>query len=1282
MANSLASGTSLADAQLESTALLDEDRQLRAAGYPQFLLYSLRAAGLSKTAIEQLPKPVAGGDGLVPDSYWENLRAHGVPSSALPDRFRSAANPTRAEADLLTYTSLASRSFRTVFAPHTSAAAAPMSFGSPVRTLPSSSARAALHFTPIAGSQSSMFASNPMGASSSHMSTVGSASMRSSSQMQNTGSIFTAPSFATPMGAQPPPPPNHVDYLKHVDYAIPLANWPRIRDGLISSGTCDVHHAFSIQDKQFQTLVTSVKVPTSFYKVGSNGFSMEAWRDMHDYLESVDAWYAFCAIVTGNFRAVLDGVDSLSMAGTEIVRIIEEAPKVRFVGHSYLTAALSQWHATFVLSSKTLVWANLSSLIMRDRLLWPAILQAINPEAKQHIRSTFPRNDGMFATFCTALHSWRFKVEDVWNALFELDAHLSSKKPRDITIRDWKAQMDRWRLERRHLSNGNDIDGDSEHIWLMRCLETCSNEKWFPKFRREMAWDEERGFFILSADDLWRKMEFEETYSPSLRVNAIEEDHHSLERYEPYDNTKPYDRPKYDRGRGYDKGGRGGRGGRAGGRGGARGRDKYGKGASGGSGSRMWSAIGFAADHPNPKPNDPWWRCRGCKENPCRGFCQKCLLSCHESHRPTCPYSTGDKVPPKWDFSRPCIRCRRPQANHYPWKCPVAKTVHIVNRQYPPRVLVDYDRSYHRRVSHVGSDCDYADDYADYTEFGDYDDSHQSGGGIDEESQDYFPHDTHEDDELDAHSRIVNAIACESYTPPDFEPSPSIDNSANITHVSFSESPPQPAGSPMQSGGKIDTDKLVSFIRESVESKFRRVTMLHIIVNMLEKSEELKGAILFDSGSQANIKNDIKCFVDYLEPSNVTLGTTTSGATLRNCGVGTRERRFRDTDGNVYVHRDRAFYCPDAAYPIVSSGDWERRGASILLNPTHFEKTKGGRAIPQDAPALIIDASERMLVLRPVPGIQALHWLVPIQHTSIEDIESKRFLERNRSFSTNLLTRLNEEAEAPTVAEYASKVQTLQQQLEEAHLLHSQLYGVSDENVTRLIASAYECISSIPTSSRTSHTGFDTYEGLGDGVPTIDPARVNMVCTRCRERGHGVDTCMSACAICLSPHGHAHGCDFENMVAPPMVNVLEERLPVTRDSDALMDTGVSVNYVPLFYAAANSLELRPIIAAIQDLSQSCASLDIVQASVMATLDYNPNWPPSMAVRQAICNLAASEHTDEVASERTVQAALERIEQAALERTEQAALERTDQVASERTDQAASERNTQGDSHMR
>jgi phage-related tail fiber protein len=127
---------------------------------------------------------------------------------------------------------------------------------------------------------------------------------------------------------------------------------------------------------------------------------------------------------------------------------------------------------------------------------------------------------------------------------------------------------------------------------------------------------------------------------------------------------------------------------------------------------------------------------------------------------------------------------------------------------------------------------------------------------------------------------------------------------------------------------------------------------------------------------------------------------------------------------------------------------------------------------------------------------------------------------------------------------------------------------------------------------------------------------------------------------------------------------------------------MSTSYVPLFYAAANSLELRPIIAAIQDLSQSCASLDIVQASVMATLDYNPNWPPSMAVRQAICNLAASEHTDEVASERTVQAALERIEQAALERTEQAASERTDQVASERTDQAASERNTQGDSHMR
>ena len=111
-------------------------------------------------------------------------------------------------------------------------------------------------------------------------------------------------------------------------------------------------------------------------------------------------------------------------------------------------------------------------------------------------------------------------------------------------------------------------------------------------------------------------------------------------------------------------------------------------------GAGVWSNIGYAHEHPNPKPNDASWRCRTCGENPCIGFCFDCLQTCHPSHRPrgSCPYVTGAKVVSSWDWTRPCIKCREPAATHQPWNCPSKVTVAIRYRQYAPKILVDYGR--------------------------------------------------------------------------------------------------------------------------------------------------------------------------------------------------------------------------------------------------------------------------------------------------------------------------------------------------------------------------------------------------------------------------------------------------------------------------------------------------------------------------------------------------------------------------------------------------------------
>ena len=48
-------------------------------------------------------------------------------------------------------------------------------------------------------------------------------------------------------------------------------------------------------------------------------------------------------------------------------------------------------------------------------------------------------------------------------------------------------------MSRRALANGVDIDSGHELLWLMRVLETHSEELWYEQYRRDLARDESRG---------------------------------------------------------------------------------------------------------------------------------------------------------------------------------------------------------------------------------------------------------------------------------------------------------------------------------------------------------------------------------------------------------------------------------------------------------------------------------------------------------------------------------------------------------------------------------------------------------------------------------------------------------------------------------------------------------------------------------------------------------------------------------------------------------------------
>ena len=224
----------------------------------------------------------------------------------------------------------------------------------------------------------------------------------------------------------------------------------------------------------------------------------------------------------------------------------------------------------------------------------------------------------------------------------------------------------------------------------------------------------------------------------------------------------------------------------------------------------------------------------------------------------------------------------------------------------------------------------------------------------------------------------------------------------------------------------------------------------------------------------------------------------------------------------------------------MSTGDWEERGATVVFNPgQHFRKTAKGKHLPNDSKlALIIDSSERIIACRKVEGVERLHWLVPIQPTTVQDIESNRISSHNTHFAANMMRRLDEISDAPTVEDYAAKVQSLQGQIEEAHFLHSQLFGASQDDVKALIASAYEALASIPSTSNYERSG---YNSLDTSLPHHFVAMASEeVCSRCRGFDHGADTCINACYSCSAHSGHTASCDMASARPPSKLAVLKE----------------------------------------------------------------------------------------------------------------------------------------------
>ena len=106
--------------------------------------------------------------------------------------------------------------------------------------------------------------------------------------------------------------------------------------------------------------------------------------------------------------------------------------------------------------------------------------------------------------------------------------------------------------------------------------------------------------------------------------------------------------------------------------------------------------------------------------------------------------------------------------------------------------------------------------------------------------------------------------------------------------------------------------------------------------------------------------------------------------------------------------------------------------------------------------------------------------------------------------------------------------------LEEAHLLHSQIFGASNLDHKNSLVQAYEQVASLQIPSTEEYTG---YEVANVSARFHQQPRVDKVCSRCRESTCEAQSCTSACFMCLAPSGHTSTCIFRDMILPPMLKV-------------------------------------------------------------------------------------------------------------------------------------------------
>ena len=510
----LSSQLSLDNVVNDQQSYVDEDAVLCRAGFPQGLLYVLRAANLTWAEIGRLPVPYStaqAGEGAgngIASSYWRQLRDAGVPFQCLPQGLRDEltpqrhALPSRQQADFDGFVDLRQQA-RIPQNPANQQLSInyQQRFGSPIRPLGTPSQPATVRRQ------------------------LGYSNIPSTPQ----GALPQSVPPATPLGGQAPPSGIiGVEYLQNVPYVMSPGEWTRTRDGLLRNGDCTIFGAFSMEDKHFQQLAVTVKPPASMKEIGGTGSSShDAWRDVKDYYETLDVWNFFCSVLSGNFRAYIDNNHSISLGVDLLARKLESLPTTRFVGHTPFSIGISRWHAEWVLDKKSLVFAPMSSVALRERIIRPGILAGISADAKLFVRASFPHDDGTWICFTLCIHSWRYTEADTWRALFDLDRKLSSKKLIGAmkSLRDWRCDMERWRDDRRALTGGLELDAGHLQLWVMRIVESCSREVWCPAFRKEMTKDERKGEYIESEDDLWTKLEFEESFisTRGASVNLIED---------------------------------------------------------------------------------------------------------------------------------------------------------------------------------------------------------------------------------------------------------------------------------------------------------------------------------------------------------------------------------------------------------------------------------------------------------------------------------------------------------------------------------------------------------------------------------------------------------------------------------------------------------------------------------------------------------------------------------------------------------------------------------------